>query len=172
MTLVKGAKLSKDIEVILNTECQLYEQYLLLLEEERQSITCLNAEKIAAARYKRETVGQEMKAAQEERMSLMKGFPSSGGQRLSSLVIQHCHLDDSKRIILLIEKLRDLVKQSRTKGVEFGQVAQFALNMVNGSLSIIWTATQNVVRSYTRRGEINESYNPQHSRAQTVLTRA
>ena len=58
------------------------------------------------------------------------------------------------------KKLRELIKQTQGKAREYSELLNFSSNLVNGSLSILWSATQGIFKSYGRDRNIHESYHP------------
>lgn len=168
----RQGKIVKGLEVVLDREINLQEKYLEVLDKERAVLPAFKADLLAPLTTQREELSKQMHAAQIERVELMKQFPEFRGKKLSDLVLLHCHEQDAKKLIKRINRLKSLVAQNKSGGSEFGQVAQFTLNLVNGVLSLFWSATQNVTRSYTRKGKVRESYNQQGSRHSGVLKQA
>lgn len=168
----KNPRLVRDLSKMLERECGLYVDYLDILERERESITKFNAERVNELSAQRLQLTEELKAAKEERVASLDFMPESKKERLSQLIVQNCHPDDARRLMPLVQRLKNLVTLARAKAMEFNQVASYSLSIVNGSISILWSATQNVVRSYDPLGTMKESYNPATSRAASVLRSA
>lgn len=164
----RGGQLVRNVESALRTEMDLQIQYAALMEEEGKYISKFDAEKVTELSSKRAQVSQNIDAARMKREKLCEQFPDHTGKKLTELVSQHCHRDDAKRIKQLAEKFRILVQGNQRRGFEFGQVTQFVLNLISGSMSILWSATQSVTRSYGRNGVVRETYTPK-SKDHTTL---
>lgn len=162
----------RSLEAALDVEIDVQTRYLAALEQERELLPKFKTENLAELTAKRELISKEMAEAQLVRVELMRQFPEFRGKRLTDLVQLHCHPSDAKRLEDKIKRLKRAVATNRASGNEFGQVAQFTLNLVNGVLSLFWSATQNVTRSYTRKGKVRESYNTQGGRHSGVLKQA
>ncbi len=156
----------------LTKECALYERYLTALEQQREALTKFQTEKITALNNKRAKLIAEMKEYEKKRLELVSELPKGKDRRLVELVRDNFSGKEGQELTRLARTLRELVQASRTMSQEFGLVNQFALNMVNGSISLIWQGTQNVSRQYGRKGSMHESYNPTRSRQETVLREA
>jgi hypothetical protein len=165
-------KIVRALEAVLDREINIQERYLEVLDKERSVLPAFKADLLAPLTAEREELSKQMHATQIERVELMKQFPEFRGKKLSDLVQLHCHAHDAKNLLKRINRLKSLVAENKSGGSEFGQVAQFTLNLVNGVLSLFWSATQNVSRSYTRKGKVRESYNQQGSRHSGVLKQA
>ena len=168
----RDQNLVNELERVLKRECAVYERYLQLLEEERAWVTKFNLEKINVLNSRRNDLVAEMKELEERRLALMSRFPEYENRKLSDLIKLHCHPADAKRLLPLAAALKELVRRVQRFGGEFNQVVNFSLNMVNSSISLIWSATQNVFECYTARGQRRELFHPAHSRLATVLRSA
>lgn len=160
------------LERLIQNEIKLYQQYLQILTEEKTHITKFNSEKVAVLTEKRERVLAAMDDAQQERMELCKQFPNSEGQKLSALIEQHYSGPERKKLLSLVGALRQGVSIAQKKTKEFGYITRFGLGMVEGLLSIFWSATQHVTKSYTRLGGIKENATPAGTRSSSVLKKA
>ena len=168
----RDPKLARSLEQMLEKECKLYLDYIELLDTERSWITKFNSDKLQAIRAKREVLFESMKEAHEARLAVMDKFPEGRTQKLRVIIRRYFTHDEAKRLLPVADKLRELILKTRKNGMEFNQVATYALNLVNGTLSILWSATQNVVKSYGPSGIIQESFNPSGSRSVGVLKQA
>ncbi|MDC0357662.1 flagellar export chaperone FlgN [Oligoflexia bacterium] len=166
------SKLLRSLEAYIKEESKLYESYLLLLSRQGQHVTKFDLEKLTALNLKRKEHSQHMARAQEKRVRLMEQFPDSAGKRLSELITIHCEPVDQQRLLPRAESLKGLILKCRLKDLEFNQVVQFALNTVNGSLSLMFHATQNMTKSYNPTGAVQQSFSPKRSRSETVLKEA
>jgi hypothetical protein len=158
MTTVAG-NIVRSLENVLNKECKLYKQYISILQEERSYITNFDADKLTALTAKRAALYDDMLLAQDERLQLMRSFPNNTNQKLRDLISLHLSKADQAVLSPLAEELRNLVLLAQKESKEQNQIVKFGLKMVHGVLSLFWSATQNVVRSYSRKGDIRENYN-------------
>lgn len=155
----------------LEGEILLYESYLELLGRQRDSVTRFRLDQFEKRTAKVEQLCEQMGTYAEKRKVLMQEHaPEWRDAKLSAFLREvfpkHAALHRSAT------RLKQLVEESRKEALEFSQVTQFALNMVNGGLSILWQATQNVTRRYGPQGELTESYAPTRSRKETTLKEA
>ena len=163
---------SRVLEKILSKECQLYEQYLSVLAQERDLITKIAAEQVMALSEKRGELTDAMTEAKNERIEFVKALGLEEKTPISKVVAEHCTAADKRKLTLLVNKLKNLVKTVRAQAKEFSQLLHFSLGMVDGSLSIIWAATQNVTKSYGADAMVKQSYTPKHSRKDLLLKEA
>lgn len=168
----KNPTFVKELAKILEYECGLYAAYVKTLANEKEAITKFNAENVSALTEQRLLLTEQIKAAKEQRFMVLDALPEGRKEKLSNLLQKYAHIEDAKRLMPLVQKLKVLVVEARQKSMEFNQIANFSLGIVNGSLSILWSATQNVVRSYDTLGSLKESYNPSTGRAAGVLRSA
>lgn len=156
----------------LLAEIRLYEQYIALLLEQRESIKSFKIDRVQDITVKREDITRELQENHAERLLLIQQFPNSEGKRVSDLILEHAQGEQKTELLGLANDLRSLVDEARELGMESNQVVQFASNMIHGSISILWQATQSVSKSYTRLGGLSEQYTPRVSRAETLLKEA
>lgn len=168
----RGHRSARSLEVSLEREIRLYRDYLALLKEERQSITKFNAERVSFLSEKRGHIIDAMNEAHLARLELMKQFQNSEGKRLSEIIKLSFHPEDARRLLRLVGQLKGAVKYVRRSSGEFTSIVRFALGMVDGIRSIIWSATQHVSKSYSRQGEVKERLQPTSSRGSNVLKQA
>jgi hypothetical protein len=156
----------------LQHELKLHQRYQHLLEAEREAVT--KSEIPAMERFSRERheLHQAIQAAAAKRRDYMANLPEGQTLRLSQWIERHCHPLDSRALMPLVVELRTIIGACRRAASELSQLTRLSLDMVNGSLSILWNATQNVFRSYTASGSMKESFHPANARAERVLKQA
>jgi len=161
------------LEAHLEDEIRLYKKYIVVLAEERKELLARNHDKLIALSSRRNELSQQMIHHHQTRIAMIQEmFPEgSEKEKLSTVVEKHCEARDQSILLPLIAELRAEVKKSQGDGREFRQVVNFALDMVNGVASIIWSATQNIVKGYNPKGELEESYHSK-SRVSGVMKRA
>lgn len=158
MSLPTG--LVRALEKILREQTKLYRQYVDLLERERAAVVDLKAIEVAELSNKRKNLTRRLGELEVKRNQLVSEHAVLQSGRLSEIVSEHCNREQQARLLPLIETLKGLVHHARQEGGEFQQVVQHSLTMVNGALSIIWSATQNVVQGYGRNGAMTQAYQP------------
>jgi len=72
----------------------------------------------------------------------------------------------------LIEKIRAKIKQVEAKSKEFNQILSYSLGLVNGELSLLWSASQPVSRVYNAFGSITQGVQPAPPRNGSLLGEA
>lgn len=168
----RNGALIRQLESALLEEIKLQVSYASLIDEERATVTKLNSTQLSALTNKREEVYRAILAAKTRREELTQTLPGAeGGQTLRQLLGAHAHRDDAARLSKLASKLEILVSENRTRGREFTRLVQFATTVIDGSLSILRSATQSISRAYGRNGVVNEKVAPK-SRAVSTLKEA
>lgn len=157
---------------LIENECKIYEEYLACLDQERNSITKFNAESVTMLSEKRDQLQFRMKDAQLQRIAMIKDLTGIENTKLTDAVSKHFKGEEASTLLRLAKKLKTLVQKTQTKGHELSYISQFGLNVVNGLYSLFMSATQNVTRSYGRKGKIKESYHPAGSRHSGVIKEA
>ncbi|MBX7144134.1 MAG: flagellar export chaperone FlgN [Oligoflexia bacterium] len=170
--LERRAPLVLALDAVLDQEIELQEKYAALLAAERAALARFDSAEVERTCSERESVYDQMQQLHSRRTELMKEFPEFRGRRLSELVQLFCQPEDGRRLQGKILRLKQGIQKTRRGSSEFGQIAQFSLNLVNGVLSMLWSATQHVTRSYTRRGGVKESVHPSGDRHSNVLKEA
>lgn len=166
------ARLVWALERNLQRACTLHERYLESLKLERANLKVFAADKVDAIRMKREELSQAIAASNVERLEILSTLPNGTTERLSNLLDGHFSPADTRRLKPLVERLRALALEVQNESRELSQVVNFALNLVHGSLALLWSATQNVTRSYNSAGSIRENRTPNASRLEGVRKEA
>lgn len=170
--MVADASLVWAFERNLQRSCALHQRYLELLKRERSSLKKFSAEDVGEIRDKREELLSSMDEANAARRELVAKLPAEPSAKLSDLLPKHFSPNDAARIRPLVEELKTLAAAVQRESREFSQVVNFALNLVHGSLSILWSASEDVSRSYTAGGALQENHTPSGSRMQGVRREA
>ena len=162
----------REIEALLIQECGLYRDYLAVLTEERGWFSRFNAEKVEGLTVKRAELYEAMLSCQNRRLELMRSISQNKSMNLRALISEYCIGADAKRILPYCEELRSLAAKIERESRQHSQIIHFGLKTVHGLLSILWSATQSVLKSYDRKGAACQSYQPVKSRLSGVLKRA
>jgi hypothetical protein len=153
-------------------EQELYRRYCALLLEQRECIKSFQIQRVQDITLEREGITRELQESHAERLLLVQQFPDSEGKRLTDLILAHANGEQKSELLSLAKELKGLVSQARELGMESNQVVQFASDMIHGSISLLWQATQSVSKSYTRMGGLSEQYIPRVSRTENLLKEA
>lgn len=160
------------IERNLTSENRLHEQYIEVIEEERKFTIQFKRDKLQKLVEKRERLVEQMKDAHMERLRLMSQIPDSNGKKLSELVEIHCSGEQKVKLLHSVAKLKSLALEGQRRTREHGSIVKFALGVVDGLVSIFWSATQHISKSYSRKGIVQESAQPAGTRQSSVLKKA
>lgn len=159
--LERNGALIRQIESALLEEIKLQVSYSSLIEEEGAHVTKLNSDQLKALTAKREDLYRSILTAKSRREELTQKISGGDdGSTLRSLLAAHAHREDAARLSKLAGKLEVLVQENRTRGREFGRLVQFATTIIDGSLSILRSATQSITRAYGRNGIVKEKFAP------------
>lgn len=165
-------RILKDLEKIINEECTAVDQYLSLLKAEQDHVIKLRGDEVSELAARREILTETLARLRCQRDDLVRILNKNSRVTLSELISTQGTPADKKKFLPLIQKLKTRLKAFEDRNKEFSEVVNFSLGLVNGSLSILWSATQTVSRCYNAFGAIKESFQPTAPRAGTLLGRA
>jgi hypothetical protein len=166
------SRVVKRLERILEEELRLYVEYLALLTKEQSCVVALKAEEVTQLSERRSVVVERLSSLRTERTELVLGSVDSEPFKLSEVVEQRCHPADKKRLLSLISKIKDSLQMVEERSRQFNQVLNFSLGLVNGEISLLWSASQSVTRVYNAFGSMNEASQPSAPRAGSLLGEA
>lgn len=182
------AKTVQELEKVLIEESALHTAYRDLLDKEREELTKFDSEKVAATVESRQEVVDRLKVLQDRRIELTaelageykdpttqtskKRGPQPAPLRLTEAIERFCDSKEKARLKPLIEGLKAGVAESRQDTKQANQLTTFALGIVNGLISNIRSATENVVQTYTQRGDKRQAFNPGSDRHKGVIKEA
>ncbi len=162
----------KTLERLLEQELNLYSEYLALLAQEQISVVVLKAEQVEFLSQRRADVVQRISELRDQRLALVAEASGGEEQRLSELIRVACTPADAKRLDKLITQIKAIVAVVESKSREFNQVLNFSLGLVNGEISLLWSASQSVTRVYNAFGAVHEAVQPNAPRAGSLLGEA
>jgi hypothetical protein len=165
-------RILKDIEIIIQDECKIIGEYLSLLSAEQEHVIKLKSDQVASFADRRAAMTDTLAKLRAMRDDLVRQINGNTRTTLTELITTQGSAFDKKRFLPLIEKLKKRLAAFENKNQEFSQVIDFTLGLVNGSLSILWSATQTVTRCYNAFGAITESFQPTSPRGGSLLGRA
>lgn len=170
--LERNSSIIRQIEATLLQEIELQLSYSSAIEEEKACITKLHSDRIVVLTTKREDIARAILAAKDKREQLTSKIPGAEpGKSLRTILKEKAHRDDARRISQLASKLEVLVHDNRKRGREFNRLVNFASTIIDGSMSILRSATQSITRAYGRNGVLREKVAP-NTRAQGTLEEA
>ena len=102
----------------------------------------------------------------------MSTFPNCEANTLSVLVKTYATRDERKSLLSLIDKIRQISKATKRSSLEINALASFSLSMIHSLLSIIWSGTLGIAKSYGKKGNLKESFHPLGSRSKNTLKEA
>jgi uncharacterized BrkB/YihY/UPF0761 family membrane protein len=79
---------------------------------------------------------------------------------------------DKNRLSNYVEKIKSAVEAVDRKTKEFTQVLNYSLGLVNGEISLLWSASQTVSRVYNAFGSVVEGAQPAPQRIGSLLGEA
>lgn len=160
------------LERILEEELSLYVEYLALLAKEQACVISLKADEVSYLSLQRASIVDRLVELGDTRARLIERQTGGEVKRLSEVVEQGCGSSDKKRLLMLISKIRDSLRMVEEKSREFNQVINFSLGLVNGEISLLWSASQSVTRVYDAFGSLREAPQPAAPRAGSSLGEA
>ena len=162
----------KTIERLLQDELALYGEYLAVMAEEQASVVSLKADLVTDLSNRRAIILDRIAESREQRVSLLEQLTGDATTRLSDFIEAACAPADKRRLADLVTRIRATSKTVETKSREFNQILNFSLGLVNGELSLLWSASRPVTRVYNAFGSIQEAVQPTEPRAGSLLGEA
>lgn len=158
--LERNHSTAQKVALLIEEEASLHEQHAAILTEERKALKAFKTESVQAWALERERIVDRLQGVQDAYKAVLKSFPQPGRHRISDIVRNFFHPDDVSRIMPLIERVKKIRLDTRREGSEFAQVARFSMGLINSTLSILRSATETIVKTYTRSGLSKESVVP------------
>lgn len=157
-------KIIQQICDLLDEQCRVHSEYKTLLQKERVAITQFQSKDIEALAGQRETLARRIEELKNTHIGLISELSNQRTQKLLEAVEMACSKEEATLIKPKAEQLRKIINTSSLEVRNLGHLTQFALNMVHGSLSILWSATQKTVQSYAADGKLHQAFQPIGSR--------
>ena len=162
----------KILEKLLVEEIALCDEYLKIIVQEQAAVVKLDSANVTLLGEQRAVVVEKLSQLREERALLVERVTGDEFTRVSEMVAQGCGSADKKRLLGLAHKVKARLAVVDKKTREFGQVLNFSLGLVNGEISLLWSATQPVSRTYNAHGGVVEGVQPGPPRTGTSLGKA
>lgn len=138
---------------VIEQEIALQRKYQTALKESEIAVTTLDIEVVTNADLVRSDLGAKMAQAAEKRKELIEEFEE---KKLTEVINNHCLEIDKQRLLPLALELRTLAEETQRATRMYNQILDFGGRMINGTLSILTSANQNITRAYSRRGNTVE----------------
>ena len=158
MSVTRDPFFVSNLRSLLLNECTAHEEYVRTLEEEQKAVVKFNQTEVQKLTLQREELATRIQKLADKRKEFLSRFPESESKKLSELLALHCQPDEIKILAPLVKQLRTLIERSQRLSNESNQIVNFSLSFVEGTISILRSATQNITRAYTRRGVVKEYY--------------
>jgi hypothetical protein len=162
----------RSLETILQEEISLYVEYVGILTQEQACVVTLRAGDVSDLSHRRSQIISKLEILKEKRNSIVEQTSGREAMRLTEFVEQACSPVDKKRVLPLVQKIKDLLKLVEDKSKEFSQVLNYSLGLVNGEISLLWSASQSVTRVYNAFGSVQEGVQPSAPRTGSLLGEA
>ena len=167
--------LSADIKLLekyLLEEVALCDEYLKTLKQEQDAVVKLDSAAVTAWGEERNVLLEKMARLRDDRAILVGRLTGDDTTRVSEMVAAGCGPTDKKRLLALADKVKARLSLVDKQTREFTQILNFSLGLVNGEISLLWSATQPVTRSYNTFGTITEGVQPGPVRTNSSLGKA
>jgi hypothetical protein len=165
-------KLIRNLEIVLEKELGQYQDYLSLLEREQECVIRLRSEEVTALSAQRGQVVDNLAKLREQRIQALSAITGTETSRVSEFVPTIAIAADRKRLSGLLKNIKDTIALVDARSKEFSHVLNFSLGLVNGEISILWSASQAVSRVYNSFGTMTEGAQPTAPRAGSLLGEA
>jgi hypothetical protein len=162
----------KQLERILERELSCYTDYLALLAEEQKSVVGLKPDQVEALSTRRSEVVTLIGDLRDQRLKLVADVTGNHDTRLSDFIKTSCAPADAKRLDKIASQIKAILTVVESKSREFSQVLNFSLGLVNGEISLLWSASQSVTRVYNAFGSVTEATQPTAPRTGSLLGEA
>lgn len=160
---------ARALEKLLTTEISLCDEYFKALKQEYAAVVKLNPTVVEEVGAARGVIVEKLAAIRDERCLLVERLTGDPSSRVSEVVAVSASAADKKRLTPLIERLKGRLAVVDKETREFAQVLNFSLGLVNGEISLLWSATQPVTRGYNAFGTITEGVQPGPARSGSSL---
>jgi hypothetical protein len=169
MKLNPGA--AKQLEKILEQELSSYTEYLALLAEEQNNVVGLKPEKVAELSHRRSEVVNLIRDLRDQRITIVSKISGNQETRLGDFIRSACSPTDAKKLDKIVTQIKAILSVVESKSREFSQVLNFSLGLVNGEISLLWSASQPVTRVYNAFGSVTEATQPGAPRSGSLLSK-
>lgn len=147
---------SKDLEQIVRLEINAHKELLTFLSKERDAVKAFKSEELERLVALREKVTEKTMELRDKRLAIVAKAGLNPETRLSQLITENGNSSEKKTLLPLVSELKRIVQQVRSETRAHNQVVKFSLDLVNGSLSILSSASRSVTKLYGQHGQLHE----------------
>jgi hypothetical protein len=162
----------KALEKFLIDEVSLCDEYLKIMAQEQAAVVRLDSPTVTTLGEQRAVVIEKLNILREERCLLVERITGDAFMRITHVVTQGCGVADKKKLLTLTQKVKSRLALVDKATREFSQILSFSLGLVNGEMSLLWSATQPVTRTYNAHGGLTEGVQPGPTRTGSSLGKA
>jgi flagellar biosynthesis/type III secretory pathway chaperone len=165
-------KVLKALETSLDEELRQYHDYLQILEQEQERVVTLKTDELVEFSATRSTIIDRLSQLRDVRVGIVASLVGNDSTKLSDFVESLPFSADKTRLSNYVEKIKSAVQSVDKKTKEFNQVLSYSLGLVNGEISLLWSASQTVSRVYNAFGSVVEGAQPAPQRVGSLLGEA
>lgn len=165
-------KVLKALETALDEELRQYHDYLQILELEQERVVTLKTDELVEFSSTRSKIIDRLSQLRDVRVSIVASLVGNTSTKLSDFVEALPTSADKKRLSNYVEQIKSAVESVDRKTKEFTQVLNYSLGLVNGEISLLWSASQTVSRVYNSFGSVIEGAQPAPQRVGSLLGEA
>jgi len=161
----------KQLEKVLEQELSCYSEYLALLAEEQTSVVGLKPDRVTELSQRRSEVVSLISDLRDQRLQIVTELSGNQETRISDFIRSACAPADAKKLDKIVTQIKAILAVVESKSREFSQVLNFSLGLVNGEISLLWSASQPVTRVYNAFGSVTEATQPGAPRSGSLLSK-
>jgi hypothetical protein len=165
-------KTVKQLERKLEQELALYGEYVAVLTQEQSFVVSLKPDQVNALSQRRSYILAQLESLRDQRTALVDEISGKEGVKLSEFIEEMCLPADRKKLLAIVGKIKQALQQVEDRSREFNQILNFSLGLVNGEISLLWSASQPVTRVYNSFGSVQEAVQPGAPRTGSLLGEA
>lgn len=165
-------KVLKNLETSLDEELRQYQEYLQILEKEQERVVTLKTDELVEFSATRSKIIDRLAQLRDTRISIVSSLVGNETTKLSEFVEALPASTDKTRLATYVDKIKSAVSAVDRKTKEFTQVLNYSLGLVNGEISLLWSASQTVSRVYNAFGSVVEGAQPAPQRTGSLLGEA
>jgi flagellar biosynthesis/type III secretory pathway chaperone len=162
----------KTMETTLDEELRYYHEYLRILDQEQERVVTLKTDELVEFSAARSKLIDRLSQLRDARVALVASLVGNDSTKLSEFVEALAPSTDKTRLSAYVEKIKAAVAAVDRKTKEFTQVLNYSLGLVNGEISLLWSASQTVSRVYNAFGSVVEGAQPAPQRSGSRLGEA
>jgi len=165
-------KVLKTLETSLDEELTQYNDYLRILEQEQERVVTLKTDELVEFSARRSKIIDRLSQLRDIRVSIVSSLAGDESTKLSDFVDGLPASADKSRLAAYVTKIKTAVVAVDRKTKEFTQVLNYSLGLVNGEISLLWSASRTVSRVYNSFGSVVEGAQPAPQRVGSRLGEA